>query len=456
MTFLEDVHHKAQKQGPDNKTLVILPDDIARKNFDRALLSRELPSKNISTITLDNLAERIIDPEKKRMPRLLEKHVLTQLIVNSINQTSTLPLSELKTMPLDESNTQDSLAEEFNEFLRATDAGKLSPHLIAKAKSLADPFASTSSIRFAESFRLLEESIGPRIESIGDNIFLSRGHLLLKAREALASTWPPILEVNEVLLSNISVFDASVLKLLEQIDKLGKKMSSSFKVRIFLGIGTYHIFEERLRKAKIEFEEEEMDATVCSSETKLLDSFNSNSVKFVAAPERRREIEYAAKIIHELLLQDVHPSEILVAARDSGLYLNLVSEIFPAYGISYHVQTRRPYAHLPPYRFLKATTELIVAAKSNAINWDQITDPLRLGFCLPNSRRIWPVQPREFIYLEESLSRIQSKTHNNPISLSEWQTMINSSLRFPPAKIIAQEFLNWIDEQLANPPERPS
>ena len=392
--FLES-HKQIGDPLNNEKAIVILPDGIAIKNFNRALAAREFSLKNIGTTTFDNLAEKIIDPEKKGMARLIDKQVLAQLIIDAISESSTSPLSELKSIPLNEQGAQESLMNEFNEFLRATDAGTLSSHLINIAKDLDDPFAKSSSLRFIESFKLLEQAIAPKVETLGENIFISRGHLLKKARELLDSSWPPVLEVNEVLISNISVFDASVLKLIVRIDELGRKTGDSFKVRIFLGLGTYSQFKERLKKAKIPFEEEQPDSPI--SETQLLDSYTADSLTFMAAPERRREVDFVANKIHELLLQGIHPSEILLVARNSSMYLDLVSEIFSAYGISNHVQTRRPFAHLSPYRFLKATTELLVAAEANEITWDQITDPLRLGLCLPSSHGKWPVQARDFI-----------------------------------------------------------
>lgn len=454
MSFLKkELRKKTQDQLDDKKFLIILPDDIAIKNLTRALSTHRLSFRNIIITTFDSLAERILDPERKRITRLLDEHVLTQLMIQTIQTMSSGPLTELKAMPLDELTTQEALMDELNEYFRATDAGTFSDKMLETAKNVADPFAMASSTYLVESFNLIEKGITAEVESIGDNVYFSRGHLIKRAREALESSWPPLLEVDEVLISNISVFDASVLKLIEQIDNLGKKAIDSFKIRIFLGIGTYRLLVDRLTKARIPFEEEKTE--VIDSEAKCLNNFSNADLRFIAAPERRREIIFVANKIKDLLVKGVHPSEILLVARNCGSYLNLVSEIFPAYGIAYHVQTRRPYAHLPPYRFLKATTELIVAAQLKAINWDHITDPLRLGFCLPHGKGHWPVQPREFIYLEETLSRIQSKNKDTAMSLQEWQIKISSELRFPPSKAIAQDFLQWVTDQLADPPNEP-
>ena len=452
LAFLDNNRYLGDSSS-DQKALVILPDSITIRNLSRALAARDFSLRNLTLATFDVLSESIIDPEKKGKARIIDKNLLTQLIVQAISESSTPPLSELKSIPIDEISAQEALFDEFNEFLRATDTGTLTSQLGEIANNLKDPFARRASLRFIESFNLLRESVSKKTESLGENIFFSRTHLDKKARELLDSSWPSILEVNEVLISNISVFNASILKLIAKIDDLGKKSGTAFKVRIFLGVGTYNLFKERLIAAKIPFEEE--PSSHSTSETQLLDSYNTNSLTFMAAPERRREVDFVANKIHDLLIQGTHPSEILLVARDSGLYLDLITEIFPAYGIANHVQTRRPFAHLSPYRFLKATTELLVAAEANEINWDQITDPLRLGLCLPNSHSKYPVQARDFICLEEALSRIQRKNKGLPMPLTDWREKINSEVRLPSARNIALELLQWINQQLATPPKDP-
>jgi hypothetical protein len=413
-----------------------------------------LPPKCIEATTFDELAERILDPSKKSMLRILDKHILAQMMVDTIKMTSSPPLADLQSIPLEDSETQEALADEFNEFLRATDAGALGSLLVETAEGLSDPFASVSSIRFAEAFRILEQSLLPKVDALGSFVFLSRSHLSKKAREILIASWAPILEVQEVLISNISVFDAPTLKLVAQIAEIGERREDTFRVRMFLGIGTCRLIKERLEKARIQFKEEkDSQLSSCITENELLDEYaKKGSLRFVATPERRREVETVVERIHELLLQGVPPSDILIVARDCGKYLSLVSEILPAYGISYNVQTRRPYAHLSPYRFVKATLDLLVHAKSGNIDWNLITDPLRLGFCLPGSRSTWPVPSKQFIYLEECLSRIQSKAQGQSLSLSEWRNRADSEVRSYPAKMLLKEFLSWVSDQLASPP----
>ena len=253
-----------------------------------------------------------------------------------------------------------------------------------------------------EAFRILEQTMLQKVGNLGPSVFLSRAHLLRKAREMLDFSWPSILEVQEVLNSDISVFDATILKSVASIAEIGEKRNNSFRVRIFQASGTYPQLKRRLSSAGVKFEEEKRTDDFLASGL-LKDYHKKGSLEFVASPERRREVEAAANKIHDLLLKKKHPSEILLVARDCGKYLGLISEIFPAFSIPYFVQTRRPYAHLSPYRFAKATLDLILAAHRNDVKWHEITDPLRLGFCLPGGRRGWPIESKQFIYLEESL-----------------------------------------------------
>lgn len=85
MSFLKkELRKKTQDQLDDKKFLIILPDDIAIKNLTRALSTHRLSFRNIIITTFDSLAERILDPERKRITRLLDEHVLTQLMIQTI------------------------------------------------------------------------------------------------------------------------------------------------------------------------------------------------------------------------------------------------------------------------------------------------------------------------------------------------------------------------------------
>jgi hypothetical protein len=454
--FLKKHLTNNQRKTPqDLKFLVILPHEIAKRNFLYTTMIQGISSSISESMTFDDLAQCILDPDKNLGLRILDRQTLGQMMAKTIEEATSGPLKELQLIPLENSETQEVLVEEFDEYLRGTDTGALSSFLSSIANDLEDPFASKSSTRIVEAFRILEQMILMKISNLGISVFLSRAHYLKKANETLAFRWPSVLGTQEILISDISVFDATILKFVASIAEIGEKRNSSFRVRIFQENGTYTQLRKRLEKAGVKFAEEKIEISNHFWRSELLKTYHKKgSLGFIAVPERRREIEIAAKRIHELLLQGIHPSEILLVARDCGKYLSLVSEIFPAFGIPYFVQTRRPYAHLSPYRFVKATLDLILAAHRNDVKWHEITDPLRLGFCLSPGRKGWPIGSKQFIYLEESLSRMQHRM-KGPISLRDWRKRVLTELRWDyPSKLLT-EFLDWIQDRLDSPPKEP-
>lgn len=450
----ERLQKNLQRTLSNPKFLVILPSDIAINNFNYAVMKEGIPQYNLEAITFDDLAEKILDPDKKLGIRILDKQTLGQIIAKIIGEATSGPLKDLQNIPYENPETREFLVEEFYEYLRGTDAGNLSSFLENIARNLSDPFASKSATRIVEAFKILEQESMLKVENLGINVFLSRAHLLREAREMLSSHWPEVLEVQEVLISDISVFDAVILKLVVSIAETGRKRNDSFKVRIFQRSGTYKQLKKRLKNAEVTFREENKNVDEFLG-IKILENYcKKGTLKLIAVPERRREVIKAAERIRELLLNGVNPREILIVARDCGKYLDLISEIFPAFGIPYFVQTRRPYAHLSPYRFVKATLDLLVSAERKDVKWHEITDPLRLGFCLPSSRRGWPVGSKQFVYLEESLSRIQHK-RRGPISLQDWQQLVQDGLHWEYPKRLLLKFLEWIQVQLSSPPKDP-
>ena len=381
----------------------------------------------------------------------MDKGILAKIMAEEISKTQGPPLSFLKGFHLKILIPKRALADEFNEFLRATDAGELSDFLLEKARNLKDSFARSESTQVIEAFIKLENTLAEKAKEEIEKVYVSRLHVLRNARQLLATSWAPNLEVNQVLISNISFFDASTLRLINEIERVGSQQDINFKIIIFTGEGTYNQLLERINKTKTFSVEQQPESK--NSLEKLEEYFRTGSLEFISFPERRREVEGVAIRTRKLLQEGVHPSKILLVAKDCGKYLSLVTQIFPAYGISYSVQTRRPYAHLPPYRFVKATLELIVAAESGRVHWNQITDPLRLGFCLPYGRRIWPIQPKQFIALEDCLSRAQRT--QGPLSLPEWQAVASTRVYDWYAKEQLLDFLAWIDHQVNNVPKDP-
>ena len=387
----------SKMQGSRKRVLVLLPGDIAARNFSYAALGAGTPSEAFLTSTLEDLALDILDPFRLKGWRILERPALMRLIVEIIRQSSSGSLADLSRLPLDNPEVQETLLDEFEEYLRCCDVDSLQSQLVERAKALEDPFARGNSLLSIEAFRTLEQMLRTRVASTQPQVLLSRSHLLRRAGERLPDDWPEKYanSIGELFVASISIVDASALKFLMIISEMGNQLSSKvLDVRIFQGKGTYTHLLTRLTKAGVKVKEEgERESPKSPSARAILDGGGKSLPDFIAAPERRREVEAVARRVHKLLAAGVHPSEILLVARDSGRYVELVNEILPAYGIPCYIQTRRPFAHLPPYRFVKSTLDLIAKiSESQELDWPDITDPLRLGFCLPGGGRSWPLQ----------------------------------------------------------------
>jgi ATP-dependent helicase/nuclease subunit B len=445
-------------EGPE--FLLILPGKVVSRNLTYAALKEGIPSTRFRTTTLTDLAIEILDPHWLKGIRVISSSELYALIVETVSQDESGKLSFLRSLPIENEDVKSALAEEFNEYLRCCDGTSLHGHLVKRILELKDPFEKENTIQCVEAFRVLENSLLKRIALLGTSTFLSRSHLLSKARESLPISWPKSLDkIKEILVASISVFDAGALRFIANLAELGSSKEYHFHVRIFQGGGTYDWLTTRLSNAGIAFMKDgKRELPRSSSAATALEGRGAETPAFVAAPERRREVEATARAIHELLLQGARPSEILLVARNSGKYLDLVNEILPAYGISCYVQTRRPYSQLCSFRLTKSALDLIVKiSESDELDWNDLTDPLRLGFCLPGATMNWPLEARIFTYLEESLSLIQHtmKGRKSPRKLSDWKNLLNEKLRWWNAKYLFTKFLNWAQKHADNLPRTP-
>lgn len=284
--------------------LMILPDDIASRNFSYAVLKEGVSQRIFETTTFEGLARDILDPNRRKKPRILEKSVLVRLMVEIVKQSSSGPLMYFHFLPLENPDVQEALIDEFDEYLRCCDAGALHAHLVDRVRKLGDPFVKESSLRCIEAFKTLEGLLLKKVASLGPSVFLSRSYLLRKAREGLPSSWPSrLVNIQEIFVASISVFDASALKFIVKLVETGELPRNRFDVRIFPGKGTYTRLATRLLRAGVSFREEgERELPKAPSAAAILVGRGRRIPEFLAAPERRREVEAIANRIHKLFL----------------------------------------------------------------------------------------------------------------------------------------------------------
>ncbi len=433
------------KRWKDKRTIVILPDNITVMNFEYAV-EMQGASKSFKALTLEELAKGIIAPLHPYEHEELDASFMRRLMMETISKASSGPLMFFKGIELETREAQEALMNEFEEYIRCADISRLHGELKACISGLENPFAKMISERSVDAFRALEEELSKNAKLLGNNVYLSRLYLLSSAVDKLAKKQGALRDIEAVIVSSIPMYDANALRFLLAVHDECARSNECFEMVFFQGIGTFERMRTRLKNANVKFSSDEKDTGnrwlyAIKGEERPKDI----APELIAVPDRRREVEEAARRIYKLLNDGkVHPSEILIVARNCGRYLELVSEIFPFYGIPVYVQTRRPYAHLTAYRFLKYTFDLIAKIeKGEMLEWHDITDPLRLGFCLPGKSG-WPLGANDFIYIEEKLSYMQAKMQAKKMNthINDWMTNLKDG-RFANSMSALKEFLEW-------------
>jgi ATP-dependent helicase/nuclease subunit B len=84
----------------------------------------------------------------------------------------------------------------------------------------------------------------------------------------------------------------------------------------------------------------------------------AGAVEFIEAPDRRAEVDAAARQVRKLLDQGLRLREITVLMRSIGDYQDLIGASFIEHGIDYFVDRRRTAAHHPLIQFVRALLQI--------------------------------------------------------------------------------------------------
>ena len=79
-----------------------------------------------------------------------------------------------------------------------------------------------------------------------------------------------------------------------------------------------------------------------------------DGIELIEAPDRRAEVEFAARRVRELVAQGWRWRDIAVLARQISQYHDLIDAVFREHGIPYFVDSRRSAAHHPLIQFTRA------------------------------------------------------------------------------------------------------
>lgn len=441
--------------------LCILGGNIVRRNLRTEISRKGIPPNSVAKYSnIDDIAQRLLRAGNEEYVSQLSSGLVQRLLVKVLQEASSGQHgSELQNLadkiPLDD-ETINQLYEELNAYYRCTDAGQDHFDLIDVCADLDDRFARERSRENAKAFKQLTEILEQRVDSLEGNVYLSRSHLVQDARNYVRSEWTAEFpDVSWIAIATISVFDNPTLRLIFEIAK-----SANAPLHFFLGNGTIEYQQKRFESLGLRPDIAD-DGPEFSSEAgnTLFNGIDSSphathdDIEFIEAPDRRREVERVVREIREGISDGTDPSDLLVIARDAGIYQSIFEDIMETNDLPYFVETRRAVANTSVYRFIEATLRLIKEVDNNeSLEYWELTDPLRLGFCHPSQRSWrWPVDDKAFLWLEQRMDSLEER--HGEMTFSEWRSQIQDSGGYMDSWTTLNQFLDWIENQISAPPQ---
>lgn len=461
-SLIEDSQEPGQPSRSSER-LCIVGEGLSRRNLHEKLTREGTQlGETASLTTIDEIAGRLIEADTGIEPNDLSDELVTRLIEEAFDRAIegeyTESLREFaETVPYSNDETIESLYNELNDYYRCTDAGSDHNDLESVAADLSNVYAQQTGQRRLNQFRELTLVLEDLVSDLGEQIYVSRSHLVRASRDRVEDHWDEVFgETNWLGVATISTFDNPTLRLLLEIEEHIEGSDLHF----YLGKGSYERQKARLETIRNQsFDDDPEWSLPEESGQSLFDAAVGDevdlpdTVDFIEAPERRREVEYVIKDVREKLADSSDPQDILVLTRSVDRYQAAIEDIFETNQIPYHIETKEPLAHAAGYRFIDATFRLVEAASEDReISYDDVTAPLRLGFCHPEANSsIWPLPQRVFLYLEQRLHKWEES--DGWRSFSEWRAEVESATGWDMAWDLMEDYMDWIASQRGGAPE---
>lgn len=422
LAFLRDrAADRPTRPGPP-AGLCVLSGGIVARNLTERMAAESLPADLVETTTVEDLAADLVAADRgvpaTVLDRPVRKRAIEAVLAGATDRDT--PLGRFaRRVPFDGPDVLDAVAAELNEYHRCTDAAADRDHeaLAAVVDEVApdSPFAAEATRESVRAFRALdghlrdligdgptggvdgrgERSTGgvggspPETEGVREGVtpFVSRSHLVRAARTGLPGAWSEATgDPDWVAVATVSALDNPTLRLLLSIAGTGTT------VHLFAGAGTADYFRRRIGAAAdatgagIDVRGPEGDPSPASDGAGALLAAASEyesvrsppGVRTVAAPDRRREVEYAVRAARRT------DGSTLLVARDAAEYGTPLRDVALTADRPFRVETRREVRSLPPYRAVAAALELLAAAEADAVSPRDLVEPLRRGFVLPS------------------------------------------------------------------------
>jgi hypothetical protein len=413
------------KRNASDKILVILPSNIVVTNFERRACKEGLPLNQLDVMTFETVAHGIVKDAFGLRQKIMDSQMLLHYLLEIISKHQAL--SVFSDLPLGDRDTLEVIVNEYDDYLRCSNIGRIHNEMKLAADNLASQYAKQRALDRIEAFSLLNrelQALVPRGQ------FQTRNHLIEAATSHLQNAKSIISKYQEVVIAGVTVFDAMVYNLIKAIDS---HLQPDSEVHIFVKRGLLSSISTKFG-----------NPVTPPNEEVIPTSLHPSTVTKNEVPDRRREVMLIAKEIRKRIKAGVEPSGILIVANTSGTYLPLMKDIFPAFGIPFFVQTRRPYVYQYQYRMLQAFIELVSFVESNRIiTWQNLVSPLRLGFCDKSSPLEWPIDGKTLLYLEERLSWKESDS-NSGLTYNDWKNYV-TSFKWKKSKSYMQVLFDSVD-----------
>jgi|GEM_PF-6789236 len=479
--FISFVSEKAENL-PEKPTfepegLIILSGGIVRNNLKDYLDKEEIPISPLAKYTtIEELSGRFLR-EINEPDQIISDGLLNIMTEEILTEAETGEYSEeleklAQQIHYEEESVREVFLEEFDEYLRCTDAGSDIEDLkeILGEKDFKDEFAKKLSKRVITSFSDLHDQLKDRLKDMDNDYQLSRSHLVKNGRTALESEWDHVYDhIEWIAIVTINTFDNPTLRFLKALNEC----ESSPDVSVFLEHGSYEYQSDRIESViedvqRYDTDEIETDKFVNENSEKLFQAAHGSRMishppdkaNFIEAPDDRRLIEHIAKDIRHRIQNGASPEEFLIIANEAGNYKSLIENVFETVEIPVHVETRHPVANLPAYRFLKDFVTVIEKAENEElITYGELLDPLRLGYCKRGAyNEDWPIVGRVFTTIEQRLQREQQskeEQYETGLSFEHWKGIIENDIEnwHPPKKWdLIEEYLDDIESHINDVP----
>lgn len=496
--FLEFLQERAAEidrvPAADPAGLCILPGQIVRQNLQDRLDRENIPTATLADFTtIETLASDLLqtsgephqmlgnglrrqliaaacyelDPDQ-RLPEDVTIPNLNSNAAGLVSSQAEALEALADRLPYHEEEVQETIVDELDDYYRCTDATTEHGRLIdiITDSGFDGQFEQTHSLRSIRAFKAITTLIEDQLGSADDDRHISRSHLVHGARQVIEESWPARYDhVDWIAVAGISVFDNPTLRFLERLGEL----SDAPDVYLFADPGSFEYNKNRfehLENASTSDTPELSDRFPNEGAQSLFDATQGDdadlpeSVRLVEAASDRRLVEHIASDVRERVQAGADPGDFLIIAPNAGGYQALVRDAFRTVGIPIHIETRRPTANIPAYRFIRGLVQLVEKAERDArITYGELVDPLRLGYCNPSAQRSWPVDGRDFTTIEQRLHREQQRWHSGPESdptvglhLDDWEEIIDDIPNWTSDWNAVEVLLNDVRDRIDGPP----